>query len=246
MMPRNLAIVWAPNLIRPPSRDTNWADCGQQAVLIESLIVNYHEVFSHHTQAVNEVSIDDAIEEVESKAIKRTTSYFDIDGISMRVREPDTTLKRCKSESGNIHCEEDWDTENQSIDLSRWFQGEAADEDYSFYETLCDRHRRMLRTPEDKMEYESLTRSLNKKLIKNIGKLKSGKNRIRGALSRVMSFRNGNYQVNVDVHKERQSQPSDSDSFVADKERTEYHYFQGKTYQSAISKVIFDLLWIFG
>ena len=35
MTSRNLAIVWAPNLIRPPRRATDWSECGQHAVIVE-------------------------------------------------------------------------------------------------------------------------------------------------------------------------------------------------------------------
>ena len=240
MTSRNLAIVWAPNLIRPPCRDTNWADCGQQATVIESLIVNFSEVFSSEISPVNEVSIDDAIEEVESKAIKRTTSYCDIDAKSIRPFASHTALKRCKSDSRNINFVKENHTHLESIDLSKWFQCEDNDED-SFFESLCDRHKKMVGRPEQQMEYESLSRSLNKKLIKNIGKLRSSKTRLRGVLSRVLSFRNGYYQVNVDTDKclEKQLQPSESNNSVVGEERLEYHYFQGKMYQSAISKVIY-------
>ena len=191
---------------------------------------------------VNEVSIDQAIEELESKAIKRTTSYCDIDTKSIRLVDFDASLKRCKSESKNISLE--GSRENQRIDLSGWFQSEAGDED-SFSSRLCDRHRAMLERSEDKKEYESLTRTLNKKLIKNIGKLRSSKSRLRGVLSRVTSFRtrNGNYQVNA----EAECQPSESNNSVAGEERWGYHYFQGEAYhQSPLSKAVFDLSCIFG
>ena len=181
---------------------------------------------------MNEVSIDAAIEE-ERKTIKRTSSHCNIYSKSS-VEPTDEALKRCKSESLNINIMNGSLSkfENQNIDLSGWFQPDAGDDDFMF-ESLCDRHRNMLERSEHEIEYESLTRSLNKKLIKNIGKLRSSKSRLFGALvrmSRVKSFRGGNYQVNVDTDKYREKkhgQPSEYNNLPAAGER-ECHYFQGK------------------
>ena len=182
---------------------------------------------------MNEVSIDAAIEE-ERKTIKRTSSHCNIYSKSS-VEPTDEALKRCKSDSLNINLMSGSLSkfENQNIDLSGWFEREAGDDDFMF-ESLCDRHRNMLERSEHKIEYESLTRSLNKKLIKNIGKFRSRKSRLFGALirlSRVRSFRNGNYQVNVDTDKyrqEKQSQPSEYNNLQPAAGERECHYFQGK------------------
>ena len=185
------------------------------------------------TDTVNEVSIDAAIED-ERKTLQRTASHCDIYSKSRSVGSSEA-LKRCKSDSLNINLMSGSLSkfENQNIDLSGWFQPDAGDDDFMF-ESLCDRHRNMLERSEHEIEYESLTRSLNKKLIKNIGKLRSSKSRLFGALirlSRVRSFRNGNYQVNVDTDKyrqEKQSQPSEYNNLQPAAGERECHYFQGK------------------
>ena len=179
------------------------------------------------------MSIDAAIED-ERKTIKRATSQCEIYSKSTRSLGSDEVLKRCKSDSRNINLMTGSLSkfENQNIDLSGWFQRDAGDDDFMF-SSLCDRHRNMLERSDHEIEYESLTRSLNKKLIKNLGKLRSSKSRLFGALirmSRVRSFRNGNYQVNVDTDKyteKKQGQPSGYSNLPATGER-ECHYFQGK------------------
>merc|ERR550539_1776712 len=119
MTSRNLAIVWAPNLIRPPSRDINWRDCGQHAIVIESLIVNYNQVFCEpstdpSTDPVNEVSIDAAIEDERKTTQRPPASQCDIYSKSTRSVGSKETLKRCKSDSLNINLM----SGSQNIDLS--------------------------------------------------------------------------------------------------------------------------------
>jgi len=71
MTSRNLAIVWAPNLLRPSTQDC-LRDCGVQAMVIEALIVYYEEIFEtesdHETRRefTKEVSIDQAVARAES------------------------------------------------------------------------------------------------------------------------------------------------------------------------------------
>ena len=73
MTSRNLAIVWAPNLLRPSSQDC-LRDCGVQALVIEALIVYYEDIFetdSDYTheprrEFTKEVSIDQAVARAES------------------------------------------------------------------------------------------------------------------------------------------------------------------------------------
>ena len=73
MTSRNLAIVWAPNLLRPSSQDC-LRDCGVQALVIEALIVYYEEIFETDSEGVDEtrkeftkeVSIDQAVARAES------------------------------------------------------------------------------------------------------------------------------------------------------------------------------------
>merc|ERR550519_951762 len=73
MTSRNLAIVWAPNLLRPNSQDC-LRDCGVQALVIEALIVYYEEIFETDSDYVDEtrkeftkeVSIDQAVARAES------------------------------------------------------------------------------------------------------------------------------------------------------------------------------------
>ena len=63
MTSRNLAIVWAPNLLRPNNQDC-LRDCGLQALVIEAMIVYFEEIFEAETDCVTrrnftkEVSID--------------------------------------------------------------------------------------------------------------------------------------------------------------------------------------------
>ena len=63
MTSRNLAIVWAPNLLRPNNQDC-LRDCGLQALVIEAMIVYFEEIFEAETECVTrrnftkEVSID--------------------------------------------------------------------------------------------------------------------------------------------------------------------------------------------
>jgi hypothetical protein len=73
MTSRNLAIVWAPNLLRPSSQDC-LRDCGVQALVIEALIVYYKEIFETDSDYMDEppreftkeVSIDQAVARAES------------------------------------------------------------------------------------------------------------------------------------------------------------------------------------
>ena len=78
MTPRNLAIVWAPNLLRPPGRDS-LTDCGVQALVIESLIVYYEEIFEataspdatiSRKNFTKEVSIDQAVAVARAESFK--------------------------------------------------------------------------------------------------------------------------------------------------------------------------------
>ena len=75
MTSRNLAIVWAPNLLRPNNQDC-LRDCGLQALVVEALIVYYEEIFEAEKETqeqcvtrrnfTKEVSIDQAVERAES------------------------------------------------------------------------------------------------------------------------------------------------------------------------------------
>ena len=74
MTSRNLAIVWAPNLLRPNSEDC-LRDCGLQALVVEALIVYWDEIFTPEgadfvcvtrRNFTKEVSIDQAVERAES------------------------------------------------------------------------------------------------------------------------------------------------------------------------------------
>ena len=71
MTSRNLAIVWAPNLLRPNNQDC-LRDCGLQALVIEAMIVYFEEIFEAATECVTrrnftkEVSIDQAVARAES------------------------------------------------------------------------------------------------------------------------------------------------------------------------------------
>ena len=64
MTSRNLAIVWAPNLLRPKSQDC-LKDCGMQAIIIESMIVHCSEIFEENC-VINEISIDQAVAKAEN------------------------------------------------------------------------------------------------------------------------------------------------------------------------------------
>ena len=73
MTSRNLAIVWAPNLLRPNNQDC-LRDCGLQALVIEAMIVYYEEIFESDNESgcvtkknfTKEVSIDQAVARAES------------------------------------------------------------------------------------------------------------------------------------------------------------------------------------
>ena len=75
MTSRNLAIVWAPNLLRPNNQDC-LRDCGLQALVVEALIVYYEEIFEAEKETqeqcvtrrnfTKEVSIDQAVARAES------------------------------------------------------------------------------------------------------------------------------------------------------------------------------------
>ena len=80
MTSRNLAIVWAPNLLRPNNQDC-LRDCGLQALVVEALIVYFEEIFletEHQSPEqtsgtcvtkrnfTKEVSIDQAVARAES------------------------------------------------------------------------------------------------------------------------------------------------------------------------------------
>ena len=76
MTSRNLAIVWAPNLLRPqPDTPDCLRDCGLQALVVEALIVYCEEIFTAEgaefvcvtkRNFTKEVSIDQAVERAES------------------------------------------------------------------------------------------------------------------------------------------------------------------------------------
>ena len=76
MTSRNLAIVWAPNLLRPqPDSPDCLRDCGLQALVVEALIVYCEEIFTAEGAELvcvtkknftKEVSIDQAVERAES------------------------------------------------------------------------------------------------------------------------------------------------------------------------------------
>ena len=76
MTSRNLAIVWAPNLLRPqPETPDCLRDCGLQALVVEALIVHCEEIFTAEgaefvcvtrRNFTKEVSIDQAVERAES------------------------------------------------------------------------------------------------------------------------------------------------------------------------------------
>ena len=76
MTSRNLAIVWAPNLLRPqPQTPDCLRDCGLQALVVEALIVHCEEIFTPEGEEfvcvtrrnfTKEVSIDQAVERAES------------------------------------------------------------------------------------------------------------------------------------------------------------------------------------
>ena len=76
MTSRNLAIVWAPNLLRPNNQDC-LRDCGLQALVVEALIVYFEEIFEPDQAEqgggcvtkknfTKEVSIDQAVARAES------------------------------------------------------------------------------------------------------------------------------------------------------------------------------------
>ena len=221
MTSRNLAIVWAPNLIRPPRRDTDWSECGKQATIIESLILCFHEVFNINNinlSTVNEVSIDLAIENVHKGRLSKHKSVSSSDPLSGANDVMKTNLKRSRSEMTDINKEQNLLRLNIKDDSSNDDSSKLSDTilDASHYVSLCPRHKTMMGT----------AKSRPKRHQKTSEKM----NKIKRALCRMVSFRNGHYQVNDEsVNKSfRNKTPSSGNNFDNDESSTEHNYFQGK------------------
>ena len=220
MTSRNLAIVWAPNLIRTPSPDTDWSECGNHAVIIESLILNFQEVFNtSNSDPVNEISIDHAIERVNGGSLtkyKSTTSLIPI-SIKESNRVQNTNLKRCVSDVLNSN------NENRVLRLNiKDVASDSSSGDESVpsinnsqYASLCQRHKQQVDSKTEKRKHNKPNKG-------------DTMNRIMRKLSRIVSFRNGHYQVNNIKSSSSSLQSSQLNIFYNDESTKEYNYFQGK------------------
>ena len=220
MTSRNLAIVWAPNLIRTPSPDTDWSECGNHAVIIESLILNFQEVFNtSNSDPVNEISIDHAIERVNGGSLtkyKSTTSLIPI-SIKESNRVQNSNLKRCVSDVLNSN------NENRVLRLNiKDVASDSSSGDESVpsinnsqYASLCQRHKQQVDSKTEKRKHNKPNKG-------------DTMNRIMRKLSRIVSFRNGHYQVNNIKSSSSSLQSSQLNIFYNDESTKEYNYFQGK------------------
>ena len=227
MTSRNLAIVWAPNLIRPPRRDTDWTECGKHASIIESLILFFPEVFNTDNSSlnpVNEVSIDLAIENETHKerGLSKHKSVCSLSPLSGDpVMQQSNLLKRSRSECADI------DTEQHLLRLNikdYWSDDDSDKLSDSLLDTaqhhvpLCQRHKKLVST-------KTRSKSHHLKSSERLSKIKR-------ALCRLVSFRNGHYQVNDEsvtyaVRNNKNPEPR-GNSNDESQSKTEHNYFQGK------------------
>ena len=225
MTSRNLAIVWAPNLIRPPRRDTDWTECGKHASIIESLILFFPEVFNTDNSSlnpVNEVSIDLAIENEihKERGLSKHKSVCSLSGDP--VMQQSNLLKRSRSECA------DMDTEQHLLRIN--IKDDSSDDDSdkmsdSLLDTdqhhvpLCQRHKKLVTRTRPKSHHH------HQKSSERLSKIKR-------ALCRLVSFRNGHYQVNDEsvtyaMRNNKTPEPS-GNSNDESQSKTEHNYFQGK------------------
>ena len=230
MTSRNLAIVWAPNLIRPPRRDTDWTECGKHASIIESLILFFPEVFNADNNSlspVNEVSIDLAIENVhKEQGLSKhgsVSSLSPLSGASDHVMQ--SNLKRSRSECADIDREQNLLRLNIKDDWSDDDSSKLSDSILaaSHHVSLCQRHKKLVGTSAS-TKTQRPKRHHHQKTSETMSKIKR-------ALCRLVSFRNGHYQVNdesVTYSMRRNKNPSPGNSPSNDESSTEHNYFQGK------------------
>ena len=242
MTSRNLAIVWAPNLIRPPRRDTDWSECGKHASIIESLILFFPEVFNIDNNSlispVNEVSIDLAIENVmykERGLSKHSKSVSSLSPLSVSCDHhvmQSNNLKRSRSESADINTEQNLLRLNIKDDSSDDDSSKLSDSilDASHHVSLCQRHKKLVgtsgttKTPRPKQSHHH-----QQKTSETMSKIKR-------ALCRMVSFRNGHYQVNDEsvtysMSRRNNKNPSSQGNNRSSNDEsspTEHNYFQGK------------------
>ena len=247
MTSRNLAIVWAPNLIRPPRRATDWSECGQHAVIVEvrrsladlenivkcvlqSLILHYHAVFSPDSLApVTEVSIDQAIARVArtSPSLEpETVTSLDPATSSLSLvaaAAPGRLARRCRSEAANLERLGSSLLRLNIKDEPSSSEAEAEDAGGELRpaqrRALCARHKKMLAAKHPRPR-------------QNKG---DTMNKILRALGRVVSFRHGHYTVNDArvrprrAHETAHISNSSSENMLSnDGAPPGHNYFQGK------------------
>ena len=233
MTSRNLAIVWAPNLIRPPRRDTDWTECGKHASIIESLILFFPEVFNTDNSSlspVNEVSIDLAIENEihKERGLSKHKSVCSLSPLmSSDPVMQQSNLKRSRSECA--------DTEQLLLRLN--IKDDSSDDDSSqlsdsvldasHHVSLCQRHKKLVGTSLAATKTRAESHHHHQKSSETLSKIKR-------ALCRLVSFRNGHYQVNDEsvtfaVRNDKNPEPrGNSQSINDESQSTEHNYFQGK------------------
>ena len=231
MTSRNLAIVWAPNLIRPPRRDTDWSECGKHASIIESLILFFPEVFNidnNSLSPVNEVSIDLAIENTvyKERGLSKHKSVSSLSPLSCDHHTMQSNnLKRSRSESADINTEQNLLRLNIKDDSSDDDSSKLSDSilDASHHVSLCQRHKKLVGT-------SGTTKTRPKRHHQQ--KTSETMSKIKRALCRMVSFRNGHYQVNDESvtysmsRNNKNREPGNSPR--NDESSTEHNYFQGK------------------
>eukprot|EP00090_Calanus_glacialis_P022260 TRINITY_DN34363_c0_g1_i1.p1 TRINITY_DN34363_c0_g1~~TRINITY_DN34363_c0_g1_i1.p1 ORF type:complete len:771 (-),score=201.78 TRINITY_DN34363_c0_g1_i1:18-2267(-) len=216
MTSRNLAIVWAPNLLRPRSQDC-LKDCGMQAIVIESLILHCQDIFESvcdynkdglKTVVNKEVSIDQAVARAESfkpkteRKILRSISCarglqsFSKEGQTLEVFQGrGVTLKRDRSLVGEkriVNLKHPSELSDPKSDNALFGQDNFA------FDTLCERHKEVVNNmnmQENKVENREIP-TTNDSSDNLSSSERSGRSRLKSHLhwfrtqsrSRLMSF----------------------------------------------------------
>ena len=192
MTPRNLAIVWAPNLLRHRSQDC-LKDCGIQAIVIESLIVHCQEIFGRNDQQSKplfskEVSIDQAVARAQTfkskpnRQILRSSSFsksapkegenaelFQRRGVTMR-RERSLVEERMVNNTKASQVQSSEDKSDRDL---------VTREQLTF-DKLCARHKAMVTGVK---RSDTLLRSREQEAVDSTER--SGRSRLRSQLDRL-------------------------------------------------------------
>ena len=124
MTSRNLAIVWAPNLLRPNNQDC-LRDCGLQALVVEALIVYFEEIFEPDQSGqggcvtkknfTKEVSIDQAVARAESfkpktperRMVRSISCVSTLKTPGLEAPDIDRRLQGSRFQSRGVHLKRD-------------------------------------------------------------------------------------------------------------------------------------------